>query len=124
MPALVQALSERHPELKRPVVWDDFVLIAEREPVHVLVVRLSHEGRLRRVGQHALTQLADRLSRAERIVWGMHERCHFWRDDPGVACYFGDETDRSAGEEFADIFAWAVTPPARVFVRGLREEDF
>ena len=54
----------------------------------------------------------------------MHELCHFWRDDPGVPSYHSDGETGGARDEFADIFAWLVTSPARVHMKGVREEDF
>jgi hypothetical protein len=56
---------------------------------------------------------------------GVHELCHYWRDDPGVMSYYSDDVGpSSAREEFADLFAWLVTSPARVHIKGVREEDF
>lgn len=126
VPALVRRLAVRHPELERPCVWDDFVRICEREQVVVRVVDMppKQRGRLLRVGSRVFLRLNRCLSRDERTVVGFHELAHYWRDDPGVPCYYADEGDSDSGEEFADIFAWAVTSPARVFVRGLRDEDF
>ena len=47
-----------------------------------------------------------------------------WRDDPGVPSYYADGKTGGKRDEFADIFAWLVTSPARVQVKGEREEDF
>lgn len=124
VPAFIRVMSERHRELRRPVVYGDFLAIAARECVPVRIVPLPRPARLIRCGQSACIQLSSRITRAERTVRGMHELCHFWRDDPGESCYYADEHDMRPLEDFADIFAWAVTSPARVFVRGLREEDF
>lgn len=126
VPSFIRTLVPRHPELVRVVLWDDFVRIAERERISVRVVAMpeGQKGRLLRIGQHVFIQLNRLLSRDERTAWGMHELCHFWRDDPGVPCYYGDEYSQQPREEFADIFAWAVTSPARVYVRGIRPEDF
>ena len=126
-PALIRHLAKRHPELVRPCVWDDFVRIAEREEIVVRVVELPpwQQARMVRFGQRPFIQLSKRLTRDERTVVGFHELAHFWRDDPGVACYHAEQDDRChPREDFADIFAWAVTSPARQHVPGIREEDF
>jgi hypothetical protein len=47
------------------------------------------------------------------------------RDDLGRSFYHAeDEAVRSPSEDFADLFAWVVTSPARVYQPGLREQDF
>jgi hypothetical protein len=121
-------MARRHPELRRQVLWDDFVRIAAREQVTVRMVPLSRPAQLVRFGRRVFIQLEATLAREPRTVYGMHELCHFWRDDPGRPCYHsdadGDDVHPSASEQFADIFAWAVTSPARVYVVGLRPEDF
>lgn len=126
VPGLLRHMVKRHPEIARPCVWDDFVRICERERVVVRVVRLpkGESGRLVRADPHVFIQLSEHLSRAERTVVGFHELAHLWRDDPGVACYYSDHADTSPGEDFCDVFAWAVTSPARQYVKGIREEDF
>lgn len=123
---ILRHLASRHPELARPCVWDDFVRIAERERIGVSVVPLPacRPARLVRLGHRVFIQIARSLSREERTVLGFHELAHFWRDDPGVMCYYADQSDDAPREEFCDIFAWAVTSPARQFVKGIREEDF
>jgi hypothetical protein len=125
VPVFIRRMVPRHPELARVVLWDDFVRMAQREKIAVRVVALpdAQKARLVRVGQHVFIQLNRLLSRDERTIWGMHELCHFWRDDPGVPCYYGDEHSQEPEEEFADVFAWAVTSYARVHVPGIRPED-
>ncbi len=123
---MIRQLAKRHPEMASACVWDDFVRICKRERVVVRVVRLpaGQAGRLVRADHHVFIQLSSHLRRDERTVVGFHELAHFWRDDPGVACYYSEDADFSPGEDFCDIFAWAVTSPARQYVRGIREEDF
>ena len=120
----IRDLLPRHPELAEVVTWDAFTRMTHREGIVVRVVRgLSRRARLVRIGQHVFIQIRRELPRAERVLWGMHELCHFWRDDPGVMCYHADSgVDES--EDFANVFAWAVTSPARVLVPGVRPEDF
>lgn len=125
VPAFIRQLAERHPELREPVTYESFLAIAEREEVSVRVLPLSRPARLIRIGRHACIQLNKNLSRAERAVPAFHEMCHFWRDDPREP-YYNVEEDvmESREEEFADIFAWVVTSPARIYLPGLRDEDF
>lgn len=124
VPHFIRTMAVRHPELRCPVDYAAFTAIASREGVSVRVVpTLPTPARLVRVGGRALIQFRRDTSRQERTVLGMHELCHFWRDDPGESCFYADEEDERPREEFADIFAWFVTSPARVHVRGLREED-
>lgn len=123
VPAFIRVMAERHPELRRQVGYGEFMAIAAREGIAVRVLPLSHPARLLRIGDKVFIQLSEHASRKERTVLGMHELCHFWRDDPGQPCYYSDEHDLRPLEEFADVFAWCVTSPARVHVRGLREED-
>ena len=124
VPSFIKVMAERHPELRTQVTYVDFLAIAEREGISVRVVPLSRPARLVRCENAVFIQLADRTTHKERAVLGMHELCHFWRDDPGQPCFYADEEDLRPLEEFADIFAWFVTSTARPFVRGLREEDF
>jgi hypothetical protein len=123
VPAFIKLMAERHPELRRQVTYTDFLAIASREGIAVRVVALSHRARLIRCGSSVFIQLSKRTNHKERTVLGMHELCHYWRDDPGQPCYYADEQDMRPLEEFADIFAWAVTSTARIYVPGLREED-
>lgn len=121
----IRRMAERHPELAHPVVWDDFVRMAQRDGVNVRTLPLSRPARLLRYGQQVCIQLNRDLNRSARTVYGMHELCHVWRDDPGQACYHADdEAMLTPSEDFADLFSWMSTSPARVFLPGLREEDF
>lgn len=124
--AFIRTMGERHPELKRLVLWDDMLRMANREGIFVRTVALPSavKARLVRCGERAFIQINANLRREEQTIHGMHELVHFWRDDPGVACYYSDEISQATNEDFADIVAWAVTSPARVHVPGLREEDF
>jgi len=124
VPHFIRAMAEKHPELRRQVTYAEFTTIAQREGIPIRIGNLSRPARLIRYGNHVEIQLSDRLSHKERTVRGMHELCHYWRDDPGQSCYYADDEVSLPLEEFADIFAWAVTSTARPFVHGLREEDF
>ncbi len=118
-------MAERHPELKEPVTYNGFLAIARRERITVMHGLLSRPGRLIRIGEHVFIQLDRRRSRNEQCITGMHELCHFWRDDPGEPFYNAeDDALESREEEFADIFAWIVTSPAGIFVRGLDDTPF
>lgn len=124
--SFTRRMALRHPELRRVVTWPAFVRMAEREGVSVRVLPLSRDGRLLRLGQHVGIQINQALDRTLRTRTGMHELCHLWRDDPGMPCYHAASEDEQVlhpSEEFAEIFAWAVTSPARVHLKGLREED-
>lgn len=124
VPTFIRVMGERHPELRKVIGYAEFLSIAAREEIAVRIVPLPRPARLVRLGSVAFIQISDRTSHAERTVLGMHELCHYWRDDPGQACFYADEEDLRPLEEFADIFAWVVTSPARIFVAGVREEDF
>ena len=118
-------MAERHPELRQPVTFHEVLKIAKRERISVQLVPLSRPGRLVRVAGHAFIQINKPLPDTERAIAGMHELCHFWRDDSGEACYnVEDDALLTDAEEFADFFAWVATSPARVYLPGLREEDF
>lgn len=121
----IHEMARRHPELARPVVWIDFVRMAKRDGIRVSVIGLSRPARLIRFEGCVCIQLRSSLNRSERTKYGMHELCHAWRDDPGRSFYHAEEAGvRSPSEDFADLFAWVVTSPARVYQPGLREEDF
>lgn len=125
VPAFIRKMAERHPEMREPVTYEGFQAIAAREHITVMHVRLSRPARLLRLGGDAFIQIHRSLSVVERTKYGMHELSHFWRDDPGFACYnVEDDAFKSPAEEFADIFAWVATSPARIFLPGLRNEDF
>jgi Zn-dependent peptidase ImmA (M78 family) len=122
----LRTMAERHPELRQPILHFRTVeAIARRERIVIQQLPLSRPGRLVRVDGLAFIQINKALPEAERIVVGMHELCHFWRDDSGEACYnVEDDILLTDAEEFADIFAWVATSPARIYLPGLREEDF
>lgn len=115
------AQRERHPELARTVTYRTFRRIAEREGLIVQVVRLSHPARFVRVGAHVGIQLHPELGDTARARFGMHELCHYWRDDIGEdACYHAaDEWVPNEAEDFAELFAWLCTHPGPL--PGLRD---
>ena len=115
VPAFVRRLERRHPEFTGYVGWPEFTAICQREGLQVRVVELpdAQRGRLLRVGTHAFIQINRRLPRVDRLLVGMHELCHWFRDDPGVPCYYETADDRTPDEEFADVFAWWCISPAR-----------
>jgi hypothetical protein len=125
VPAFLRAMAEKHPELRRQVLWDDAVRIAQREGVSVRVVPLSRPARLLRVGAYVCIQVSRSITdRTLRTRYAMHELCHFWRDDPGEPCYYAEEDAvASESEDFADVFAWLTTSPARVHIRGLSDSE-
>lgn len=121
----IHEMARRHPELARPVVWIDFVAMAKRDGIIVLVTDLTRPARPIRNEGCVCIQLRDTLNRSERTRCGMLGLCHAWRDDPGRSFYHAEEEGvRSPSEDLADLFAWVVTSPARVYQPGLREEDF
>lgn len=121
----IRVMSERHPELRSLVGWTEFQRMAEREGITIEFRPLSRPSRLIRFGARVAIQFDKKDPLRPRATDGMHELCHFWRDDPGVACYFlAEDGGASPSEEFANIFAWFVTSSARQFVPGLREVDF
>lgn len=122
--AFIHKMARRHPELAHAVTFRQFLTIARRERVTVMILPLSRPARLVRIGAHAFIQINKALKPDEQCVYGFHELCHFWRDDPGEACYNAEEDIETPEEHFADVFAWVVTSPARVFIPGLRDEDF
>ena len=97
--------------------------MAERERVRIAVTELPEcvRGRLIRVFDEVWIRIGRHVPESERHIVIMHELAHFWRDDPGVMCAYCDDQVVNEAEEFADIFAWAVTSPARGFV--LRERE-
>lgn len=112
-----RAMSLRHPELHTVVTWPGFSAMAARDRVSVRVLELSRPARLLRLGNHVGIQLNRELDRTRQTREGMHELCHFWRDDLGESCLYSDEeTLKQPREDFAETFAWYVTSPARVFM--------
>lgn len=86
--------------------------MAVREGVRVQLLPLSRPARLLRLGQHVSIQINRALDMTARARFGMHELCHFWRDDIGQPCYHAeDEWVASELEDFAETFAWVVTSP-------------
>lgn len=125
VPAFVRHMAAtRAPEFAKRVLWVDVLTMAQREGIQVRVVKLPNwqRARLVRLGQHVFIQVNRAMSRAEQTVHAVHELVHFWRDDPGLACYYSDG-GRGDNEEFADIVAWLVTSPAREFVDQLPERE-
>jgi hypothetical protein len=117
-------MAGRHPELHRQVRWSDFEAICAREKIIVRIVALSRPARLVRFGQHVCIQINRAVhSSMLRTRYGMHELSHFWRDDPGEACYHAEEEwVASESEDFADLFAWQTTSPAGKFARDRRAQ--
>src|SRR5262245_36096834 len=124
VPALIRELAPRHPEILAPVALAEATAIARREGILVAVAELPARvrGRLLRVEEQVWIRIGRHVPRNERHIVIMHELAHFWRDDPGVMCAYSDDETVNAIEEFADIFAWAVTSPAREYVLGQNED--
>lgn len=120
----IRVMSHRHPELRAVVGWKEFETMAEREGITLEYRPLSRPARLIRFGERVAIQFNKTSDLRSRATDGMHELCHYWRDDPGMACYYADDASGSPSEEFANVFAWFVTSTARQFVPGLREVDF
>jgi hypothetical protein len=126
VPAFIRRMAAKHPELERVVSFDDMTRMAQREGIVVRTVDFpaSQRGRLMRLWNHPYILLNRAMTRAEQTMDGMHELCHWWRDDPGAASFYSDGETGGPRDEFADIFAWTVTSPAREHLRGVREQDF
>lgn len=79
----------------------------------VRTASISRPARIMRLGDHVTIQLRRSLSPSEMARYGMHELCHFWRDDPGEPCYYAEDEDvETEDEHFADVFAWAAVSGA------------
>lgn len=116
-------MSEVHPELSRPVTWPAFSAIAQRCKVAVRVLNMSHPARLVRLGTNVGIQIKRGMPRTLQTRYGMHELWHFWNDDIRESCIYADEeTVRHPREDAADLFAWYVTSPARVFLEPRRSD--
>ncbi len=115
VPAFVEKMAARHPELRDIVRYDDMIRMAHRDHVVVRSVRLParQRGRTLTLGVKVFVRLNRSLSRHEQTVAGMHELCHLWRDGLRLSPYYSDELTGGASCEFADIFAWYVTSAAR-----------
>jgi hypothetical protein len=115
--AFTAQMSVVHPELKSPVTWTGFTAIAHRCGIVVRLVTMSHPARLVRLGNTIGIQIKRAMDRTLQTRYGMHEMWHFWNDDIHEACIYADEeTVRHPREDAADLFAWYVTSPARVFL--------
>jgi hypothetical protein len=113
-----------HPELERPVTWGAFCSIAQRCKIAVRILNMSHPARLVRLGNNVGIQIKRGLDRTLQTRYGMHEMWHFWNDDIRESCiYADDETVRHPREDAADLFAWYVTSPARIFLEPRRPMD-
>jgi hypothetical protein len=113
----LEVLATRHPELRRPVALPDFHRMAERERIIVQYRdRMRRPARLLRLSDVALYIQISRLTPPRSwATFGMHELCHFWRDDPGMPCYNANPTwQGSPSEDFAETFAWWVTQNPRI----------
>lgn len=126
VPAFIERMAGRHPELHGQIRWQDFLAIATREHVDVHITPLSRPARLIRFGQHVCIQINRAVQNPMlRTRYGMHELAHFWRDDPGEPCYHSEEEwQPSECEDFADLFAWQTTSPAGKHVRARNRAQF
>lgn len=110
-------MAELHPELAKPVVWTGFTAMAARCGITIRVLPLPQPARLLRLGKRVGIQIKRGMHRTLQTRYGMHEMWHFWNDDIGESCiYADDETVRHPREDAADLFAWYVTSPARIFL--------
>lgn len=117
-------MSLVHGELERPVTWGAFCSIAMRCKIAVRILEMSHPARLVRLGNHVGIQIKRGLDRTLQTRYGMHEMWHFWNDEIREACvYADDETVRHPREDSADLFAWYVTSPARIFLEPRKTLD-
>ncbi len=118
-------LYAKHPELRQPVRWPHFVQMAARSRVHIRIVPLSRPARLIRFGQALCIRINFQLSYHLRTLYGVHELCHVWRDELGMACIYADEetVTTDPNEDFADLFAWYATSEAGVYQRPLADRS-
>lgn len=121
----VAVLSTRHEELKRPVALPDMHRMAERERIVIQYLELPRPARLLRVGEAPYIQINRKEPARLWATYGMHELCHFWRDDPGEPCYHvGASWVASPSEDFAETFSWHVTQNPRItLARGFLDGD-
>jgi hypothetical protein len=117
VPVFVKLMAERHPEIRQQVTYEKFLAIAARDQIAVQLVTLPDRQRARTfpVGRQQYIQLNRSMAPGELATQGMHELCHVWRDKPIDGAYYSDELTGGPACEFADIFAWRVTSPARQF---------
>lgn len=123
----IEQIAQRHPELRSQVYLDDFYRMAARDHIHVRLVQLPERQRARTfsVGRHQFIQLNKAMAPGEQALQGMHELCHIWRDGPTTGAYYSDELTGGDSCEFADMFAWFVTSPARpLFDPASNQFDF
>jgi hypothetical protein len=116
-----RSLYPTHPELAHPVRWPDFLRMAERSRVSTRIVPLSRPARVIRYGQALCIRINRGLNYHLRTLYGVHELCHVWRDELGMACIYADEetVTKDPDEDFADLFAWYVTSEAGFYQRPL-----
>jgi hypothetical protein len=121
----VAVLASEHPELRQPIAFPDVFSIALRENLPIRVMPLSRPARLLRLGEHVVIQINSREPSRQWATYGMHELCHYWRDDAGELCYHADVAWReSPSEDFAETFAWHVTQNPRItLARGFLDGD-
>lgn len=112
-----RSLYATHPELEHPVRWPHFIRMAARSGVSTRIVPLSRPARLIRYGQALCIRINYELNHHLRTRYGMHELCHVWRDELGMACIYADDETvaKDPSEDFADLFAWYVTSEARIY---------
>ncbi|HWL41010.1 MAG TPA: hypothetical protein VNO75_12315 [Gemmatimonadaceae bacterium] len=118
-----RSLYATHPELEKPVRWRHFLRMADRSRVAIRVVALSRPARLIRYDDALCIRINHALSYHLRTLYGVHELCHVWRDEPGSACIYADEetVTKDPNEDFADLFAWYVTSEAGFYQRPLAD---
>jgi hypothetical protein len=117
VPRFVDRMAARHSELRDVVTFDVMRAMADRDHVGVRLVRLpaTQKARTLAIGHRLFIRINRDISRAEQTAAGMHELCHIWRDGLRASPYYSDEVTGGESCQFADIFAWYVTSPARPF---------
>jgi hypothetical protein len=117
-------MARVHHELERPVTWGSFCSIAQRCRISIRILNMSHPARLVRLGNNVGIQIKRGMDRTLQTRYGMHEMWHFWNDDIRESCIYADEeTVRHPREDAADLFAWYVTSPARIFLEPRQSVD-
>lgn len=121
----IAVLATHHLELRQPLAFTDVFSIALREHIPIRVMPLSRPARLLRLGQHVAIQINALEPSRQWATYGMHELCHYWRDDAGELCYHADVAWlESPSEDFAETFAWHVTQNPRItLARGFLDGD-
>lgn len=117
IPEFTRVMTRRHPELAEPVGRSEMERMAARDGFAIRMATLPAQQKARaiRLWDRVYIQINRSLAPGEQLLSGMHELCHLWRDDPGIAAYYSDDVTGGEACEFADIFAWYVTSPARPF---------